>query len=227
MILLKCNFEEIILFNIQEKGSFFMKMEMRYFLFGAIFFGWIAFYTKVFLDGQFQIRFHLPFELCNFMQVIILYAVVTKRMKVLDMIMYPAILGPIAALLYPFGIASLGVFYLCYFVFYHCTLIYVGVYRLVQRKAEVKKGDLLNSIIFMSVSAVFAFLANTVTGGNYMFISKAIFTPPGDFNYQMFLILFALICLSSFHFIIMICRGLTQNKKIQYKIKKRIQQVKA
>ncbi|MBM7652521.1 TMEM164 family acyltransferase [Neobacillus cucumis] len=195
-----------------------MNKQLRIFLFTAILLGWVLFYTKVMWDGQFRMDFHLPFELCNFMQMWILYAVVTNRIKLLDMIMYPAILGPIAALSYPFGIASIGTFYLCYFMFYHLTLIFVGLFRLVQRKANVHKNDLFHSIIFMIVSAVFAFIANTFTGGNYMFLSKRIFPTPGDFNYQIFLILFTLACLCSFHFTIVICRSFVRNRKFKYKI---------
>jgi uncharacterized membrane protein YwaF len=195
-----------------------MNKQVRFFLFTAIFGGWIIFYTKVLFDGIFEVDFHLPLELCNFMQLLILYAVIKNKAKVLDMLIYPAILGPIAALIYPFGVASFGPFYLVYFIFYHVTLIFIGVYRLAQRKAGVNINDLFRSLMFMSVSAIFASTANAVTGGNYMFLSEEIFPTP--INYQVFLILFALLGITSFHFAIVFGRYLVVNSKAKYRKRK-------
>ena len=195
-----------------------MNKQIRYFLVANILIGWGVFYTKVVLDDKFRMDFHLPFELCNLMQMIILYAVITNKAKLLDKIMYPSILGPIAALIYPFGIADDGPFYLFYFLYYHFTLIFVGIYRLVQRKGAVIARDLTHSIAFMVVSAMIASFVNLVTDGNYMFISKSIFITP--INYQLFLVLFTLACLCLFHFAIVICHSFLQSKEIKYKMKK-------
>src|SRR3954470_15344268 len=118
-----------------------MNKRIRYFLATNILIGWGVFYTKVVLDEKFLVDEHLPFELCNLMQMIILYVVITNKVELLDKIMYPSILGPIAALIYPFGIADDGPFYLVYFLYYHFTLIFVGIYRLVQQKGAVNARD--------------------------------------------------------------------------------------
>lgn len=196
-----------------------MNKRIRYFLATNILIGWGVFYTKVVLDEKFLVDEHLPFELCNLMQMIILYVVITNKVELLDKIMYPSILGPIAALIYPFGIADDGPFYLVYFLYYHFTLIFVGIYRLVQRKGAVNARDLTHSIAFMVVSAMIASLVNFVTGGNYMFISESIFITP--INYQLFLVLFTLACLCLFHFAIVICHSfILQSKEIKYTMKK-------
>ena len=70
-----------------------MNKRIRYFLATNILIGWGVFYTKVVLDEKFLVDEHLPFELCNLMQMIILYVVITNKVELLDKIMYPSILG--------------------------------------------------------------------------------------------------------------------------------------
>jgi uncharacterized membrane protein YwaF len=112
----------------------------------------------------------------------------------------------------------MGPFYLVYFLFYHLTLIFVGVYRLIQRKGNVNTSDLTHSIGFMIICAAIATVVNLLTGGNYMFLSKEIFPTP--INYQTFLILFTLGCVTAFHLIIMLSPSLvTNSKKIYTKLK--------
>lgn len=166
----------------------------------AIVLGWVLFYGKIFMDGKFAYDFFLPFELCNMMQFMIIYAAVTNQPKMLDYIMYLAILGPISAFVYPFGIATFGTFYLVYFLFYHLVLMTVGVYRMVQRKGNVEARDFFGAVGFLVISAGIAAIANFFTGGNYMFVAKAIFPTP--FNYQIFLSLLAIIILVAFHMIL-------------------------
>ena len=201
-----------------------MNKQVRYFLVANILIGWVVFYTKVNLDGKFRVDSHLPFELCNLMQIVILYAVITNKTKLLDKIMYPAILGPVAALIYPFGIADDGQFYLTYFLYYHLTLIFVGVYRVIQRKGDVRLKDLTHSILFMLVAAVIASFVNLTTGGNYMFIAESIFATP--FNYQLSLVLLTLTGLSLFHFAIKTSHSLVLSKEIKYKMREQTSQVK-
>jgi uncharacterized membrane protein YwaF len=195
-----------------------MNKQMRYSLIVAIVMGWILFYSKVVIDGQFRMDFYLPAELCNMMQFMIVFAVMTNKVKILDMLIYPSILGPVAALTHPFGIATFGPFYLCYFLFYHLTLVFVGVYRLIQRKGNMNTSDLTHSIAFMTICALIATIVNLLTGGNYMFIAKAIFQTP--INYQVFLVLFTIGCVSAFHLIIVMSRSLVTIGKIKYRKKR-------
>ena len=197
-----------------------MSKNVRLSMIAAIVFGWILFYGKIFMDGRFAYDFFLPFELCNMMQFVIIYAAIRNKPKALDCIMYLAILGPISAFVYPFGIATFGPFYFVYFLFYHLVLMAVGVYRFVQRKGNVESRDFFGAIGFLIVTALIASVANHFTGGNYMFVAKAIFPTP--FNYQIFLSLLAITILVACHMILVNTRKLwsyVQEGKKESKVK--------
>lgn len=204
-----------------------MSKNVRIGMIAAVVLGWILFYGKIFMDGRFAYDFFLPFELCNMMQFVIIYAAVTNKPRTLDYIMYLAILGPISAFVYPFGIATFGPFYFVYFLFYHLVLMAVGVYRWVQRKGYVEARDFFGAVGFLVISAGIASIANYFTGGNYMFVAKAIFPTP--FHYQIFLSLLAIIILVAFHKILVNSRkiwsrvqeGRKQNQKATEKTRYR------
>ena len=97
-----------------------MNKQIRYFLVANILIGWGVFYTKVVLDEKFRVNLHLPFELCNLMQMIILYVVITNKAKLLDKRMYPSDLVRLQRLFILLGLRMMVHF--TWFIFYIITL---------------------------------------------------------------------------------------------------------
>lgn len=177
-----------------------MHPSFRYGMMTAILIGWITYYPYVVLNGYFESSAFLPFHLCNIMELLIFFSLWTRNEKILDIIVYPLILGPIAALSHPLGTFELGGVFATYFVYYHVLLMLTGMYFLYRTNFKTSSKRILNGALFVFTCDGIAFIVNTLTDGNYMFIGDTAGYPP--IAYYSFLFLLVWILLAVFHLVI-------------------------
>lgn len=166
----------------------------------AILMGWISYYPYIILNGYFKSSSFLPFHLCNIMEVLIFIALGMKKEKILDIIIYPLILGPTVALSYPLGTFELGGVFSAYFVYYHVLLLLTGIYYLYHTSFKTSPTRIIKGALFVFTCDCIALIINTLTDGNYMFIGETAGYPPIAYYSTLFLLVWML--LASFHLLI-------------------------
>lgn len=149
-----------------------MNIKIRASIIIAIVLGWVGFYSYIFATGVFDKSVFLPFHLCNIMEIVIVFALWKNNQRILDIVSYPLVLGPVAALAYPIGTFSMGGIFAVYFVYYHLLLLLTGVLYLRSIRFQTKRIHIFQGAIFIFSCDVVAAVVNALTGGNYMFIGE-------------------------------------------------------
>lgn len=177
-----------------------MNSIFRFSIIAAVIMGWIGYYSYVFINGFYDSSVFLPFHLCNIMEILIVVALWTKNYKILDIIVYPLILGPVVALSHPLGTFELGGIFSFYFVYYHVLLLTTGIAYLFMTKFKTSYVRIFHGALFVFSCDVIAFIVNSLTGGNYMFIGETAGYPPLAYYSSLFVLVWLfLIC---FHLLI-------------------------
>lgn len=153
-----------------------MNKYFRYTMMTGILAGFVFFYWNIFSQDLFTSARFLPLELCNLMSMVMFVAFATNRKEYLSMIMYPLILGPIAAFCAPFGLFQMGGEFRVYFFYYHIMLMVGGLYSLYISGFKTSWKQVVYAVVFMFGCSLLAAYVNTVTGGNYMFLREFVFT---------------------------------------------------
>jgi len=194
----------------------------------AIIMGWITYTFAIFAENKFVWSLSLPFQLCNMMQLTALIAYIRNDTRLLGIIVYPLMLGPLIAFSFPEGIYNWGGFFAFYFVYYHVTLVVSSLCYLYIHKCKTSWKQVVYAICFICVCAGIASIVNKVTNGNYMFIGKPIILTSDYFYYAFF----AAMCITLIGYHLLI-KGISytihtynwktfltpkENKKIKYDI---------
>lgn len=177
-----------------------MNSIFRFSIITAVITGWIGYYSYLFINNLYDSSVFLPFHLCNIMEVLIVVALWTKNYKILDIIVYPLILGPVVALSHPLGTFELGGIFSFYFIYYHVLLLTTGITYLVSTHFKTSYVRVVHGALFVFTCDVIAFIVNSLTGGNYMFIGETAGYPP--LVYYSILFVLVWFFLISFHLLI-------------------------
>lgn len=167
--------------------------------------GFISYYFVVISTNQFEPSYALPFHLCPLMQLFTLYALMKDKRNWIEAIVYPLIIGPTLALLFPVGTFHLGGFFTYYFVYYHVLLILTGCIVLWWMRFSTTRKHIISGAFFIFVCDLIALPINFLTNGNYMFIGAPIILPP--LAYYLTLFVFVWVFLIVFHLLVKGARG--------------------
>jgi uncharacterized membrane protein YwaF len=166
----------------------------------AICTGWLLYYPYIILNKSFEAALHLPFHLCSLMEIAVLYACLKNNTKLLEIIAYPLVIGPVLALSFPTGTFDLGGWHTAYFLYYHILLLSSGVYIILKKRFSFSRSAIWKAALFIFAGDCVAFLVNMVTGGNYMFIGDPVVYPAEVYYPLLFLLVW--VFLGGFHLLV-------------------------
>lgn len=122
-------------------------------------------------DGYWDVSFTLPLQLCSLSLILCLILLVTKSQLIFQIVYFIGVVGAFMAIITPE--LFLGFPHFRYFQFFitHIFIIWTCLYFVFIHHYKATKKGLFASFLFLNASAALAFIANKLTGGNYMFLA--------------------------------------------------------
>jgi hypothetical integral membrane protein (TIGR02206 family) len=122
-------------------------------------------------DGFWEISFTLPLQLCSVSLLLCLLLLVTDSKILFQIVYFLGIAGAIQALITPELFVGYPHFRFFQFFITHMLIIWTGLFYIFVKGYRITWKGMWFSFAFLNVAAFVAFIANIVTGGNYMFLA--------------------------------------------------------
>ena len=129
--------------------------------------------AHIFFEGDYQVRYGLPFQLCDIAAYFVVIACLTKKQWAYEISMYFGILGAFNALLTPQFTQGIHWFFLIEFFFSHMLLFVGPLFLTFSMKMRLGKWSLFRNFGYLNLTALIVFLINVAINANYMFLRVA------------------------------------------------------
>lgn len=166
--ILFCGF--VVLYRFRD---FFRKydQEARGSMFFVLFLLETLYHFWLYKDGYWDISFTLPLQLCSLSLVLCLILLSTRAQFIFQIVYFIGITGAFMAILTPELFLGFPHFRFFQFFITHMFIIWTCLYFVFVHKFKPTRKGLFASFLFLNGSAGAAFIANKLTGGNYMFLA--------------------------------------------------------
>lgn len=121
---------------------------------------------------QWDMTFALPFHLCSISLLLCLVLLVTDSKHIFQFVYFLGLAGAVQAIVTPELFVGFPHFRFFQFFITHMLIIWVALFYVCIKGYVVTKRGMWQAFTFLNLSAVLAYLANVVTGGNYMFLAR-------------------------------------------------------
>lgn len=148
-------------YDQEARGSMFFVL----FLLETLYHFWL------YKDGYWDISFTLPLQLCSLSLVLCLILLSTRAQFIFQIVYFIGITGAFMAILTPELFLGFPHFRFFQFFITHMFIIWTCLYFVFVHKFKPTRKGLFASFLFLNGSAGAAFIANKLTGGNYMFLA--------------------------------------------------------
>jgi hypothetical integral membrane protein (TIGR02206 family) len=145
--------------------------KFRFFLAGLLVASEIALYTWYTITDQWG-WFALPFQLCTISVWLSAAVLITRNRKLYEVTFFLGILGAMQALLTPYLVEGYPNFRYFHFFIAHIAIIAAGVYMTASEGFRPTSKSVLRAMIWLNALAIPAFIANVITGYNFMFLAR-------------------------------------------------------
>ncbi|MBO9129241.1 TIGR02206 family membrane protein [Bacillus sp. 165] len=162
-------------------GVFVMIRGRAFFARHASFTAQTLFFLLIFLEGGYQIwllrtdlwnwKTSLPLDLCSINTYLCIILLYSKRYSLFEILYFIGISGELQAIFTPALSYSFPHFRFFHFFIVHAVVIWSILFFVFVKCYKVSFTSLGKSLLFLHAAAAVAFLVNTVTGGNYMFLA--------------------------------------------------------
>ncbi|WP_026584897.1 YwaF family protein [Bacillus sp. J33] len=168
----------IVLFAAVSGLLYFLRVRLRQIdcwirgtMFFLLFVLELFYHIWLFKGGHWDLSYTLPLHLCSISLILCLVLLATKSRTVFQIVYFIGIIGAMMSISTPE--IFLGFPHFRYFQFFitHNLIILTCLYFVFVHQYRPTGKGLLKSFLFLNISASAAFLANKLTGGNYMFLS--------------------------------------------------------
>lgn len=123
-------------------------------------------------DGHWDFSFTLPLQLCSVSLLLCLILLVTDSKLIFHFVYFLGIAGALQALLTPELFVGFPHFRFFQFFITHMLIIWVALFYVFAKGYVITFKGMWQAFLFLNGAAFLAFLANAVTGGNYMFLAR-------------------------------------------------------
>lgn len=154
----------------------------------------------LFYGNAWNVSSSLPLQLCSISLVLCLLLLATNSRLVFEWVYFIGISGALQALLTPELFFGFPHFRFLQFFISHMLIIWIGLFYIFVRQFRPSPRGLVYSFLFINALAALAWIANRMTGGNYMFLAHKPENPSlldylGPYPYYIFgLEAIALLC---------------------------------
>lgn len=132
--------------------------------------------------GIFDVQNDIPLHLCNFLPFVLIWVYAVRSRKVWGIIFFWVILGVSQANLTPSVEFSLFHYDAIRYWMVHMGLVLLALYPAVIWKWDLKRKDILRTVIWLNVVAGLIFGINLLLDSNYMYVMAK---PPGTNFYSL------------------------------------------
>lgn len=160
-----------LLFYFREQLGKREKM-WRICLFSSLFILEALYHYWLYKDGYWDLSFALPLQLCSISLLLCLFLLVTDSRFLFHMVYFLGMAGAIQALLTPELFVGYPHFRFFHFFITHMLIIWVALFYVFVKGFTITKKGMWQAFAFLNGVAVITFIANMLTGGNYMFLSR-------------------------------------------------------
>lgn len=158
----------IILFREKLKES---EKAIKISLFCALFLLESLYHYWLYKDGYWDISFTLPLQLCSISLLLCLVLLLTDSKVLFHFVYFLGIAGAIQALITPELFVGYPHFRFFQFFITHMGIIWVALFYIFVKGFRITWYGMWLSFAFLNVGALCAFIGNSITGGNYMFLA--------------------------------------------------------
>lgn len=113
----------------------------------------------------------LPFQLCTMMLWLSVFALLTRSRTAYEAAFFLGILGAMQALLTPYLTIGFPDFRYFHFFLAHIAIISAGVFLTAVDGMRPTAASVFRSMLWLNLLAIPAFIANRLTGENFMFLA--------------------------------------------------------
>ncbi|GAE36928.1 YwaF family protein [Halalkalibacter akibai] len=123
--------------------------------------------------GQWDIRFNLPLQLCTISLYFCLVMLITRNYFIFEVVYFFGLAGALQAMLTPDLFYTFPHFRFFHFFIAHIAIILaILLYMVWVEEFSVSMKSVFKSMIVLNILAMIAFIANLMTGANYMFLAR-------------------------------------------------------
>lgn len=126
-----------------------------------------------FFEETYNIRYGLPFQLCDIAAYFVVIACFTKKQWAYEIAMYFGILGAFNALLTPQFTQGMHWFFIIEFFWSHLLLFVGPLFLTFGEKMRLSEWSWLRNFGYLNLTAAIVFTINKLIDANYMFLVKA------------------------------------------------------
>ncbi|WP_088105504.1 TIGR02206 family membrane protein [Halalkalibacter urbisdiaboli] len=163
------------LFSHRDKS--YMKTYVRWGLMFLLLGSEISILFWAILTGTWDLRTHLPLQLCTISLFLCVWMLLTKHRTTFEIVYFFGIGGATQALVTPELFYSFPHFRFFHFFIAHLAIILAILYMVWVERFIVTIKSLIKSFVVLNVIALYVFIMNQLLGTNYMFLARKPTTP--------------------------------------------------
>ncbi|WP_052124147.1 YwaF family protein [Ureibacillus manganicus] len=144
---------------------------VRWVFVSVILFFEIGYHTWLVSHGLWNPSHALPLQLCSVSLILCILLLLTNHKTIFEIVYFIGIAGAIQALLTPELFYNFPHLRFFHFFINHMLIIWTCLFYVWTMKYSIQLSSIFKSLVFLQIVAFIAFIANIVTGGNYMFLA--------------------------------------------------------
>ncbi len=114
----------------------------------------------------------LPLQLCSISLILCIILLLTNNKTTFEIVFFIGIAGALQAIFTPELFYNFPHCRFLHFFINHILIIWVCLFYVWIKKYTISFISIFKSFVFLHMAALIAFVANIITGGNYMFLSR-------------------------------------------------------
>ncbi|TKC18785.1 YwaF family protein [Robertmurraya kyonggiensis] len=161
-----------VLLYVFRKPLKSLEKPMKVIMFSGLFILELFYHIWLYSGKAWEISFTLPLQLCSISLLLCLGLLATDSKLLFQIVYFLGIAGAIQALLTPDLFVGFPHFRFLQFFITHMLIIWVALFYAIVKGFRITGKGLWSAFAFLNLAAGVAFLANVITGGNYMFLAR-------------------------------------------------------
>ncbi|MFY3790157.1 TIGR02206 family membrane protein [Ureibacillus sp. MALMAid1270] len=131
----------------------------------------IGYHTWLLSNNLWDPSHALPLQLCSVSIILCIVLLITNNKLVFEIVYFIGIAGAIQAILTPELFYNFPHFRFFHFFVNHSLIIWTCLFYVWTMRYRIQLSSIFKSLVFLQIVAFIAFIANSITGGNYMFLA--------------------------------------------------------
>lgn len=173
LLLLGTFFAAALMYCYRKKlRQFRYKQQLRYLFAAVLFLNMAVYYIGLGFAGDYDVKRHLPLELCFVTGYLLMYILVTGNRNLYRIVYFFTIVGPLPAMIWPnlSGTFDRYVFY--QFIISHHIMLLISLYCMIVLEYRVQRHDIFRAFLCGNGFFVLISIINAIWGTNFVMEQK-------------------------------------------------------